>query len=113
MNISDVNGSSLRTDQLKNAGVGRPEPAGPGREAADEAAQTTSDRVELSDKAKTSTPSSEELTFARNALQNVPELSADRTAEIKDRIQTGYYSNPDTLQTIAERLGNELAGGSN
>lgn len=112
MNISDVNASTHRTGHLKNAGVGSAEPVSPGRDAADEKTETRSDRVELSDGARNVSRSSEELSFARNALQNVPKLSEARTAQLQDRIRSGYYNNADVLQTIAERLGNELAGDS-
>lgn len=109
MTISDVNATTHRSDHLKNAGIGSAEPAAPSREISEEA-KAKSDRVEISDKAKSSGRSSEDVAFARNALNSVPELSESRTALLKDRIQSGYYNSPDVLQSIAERLGNELTG---
>ncbi len=110
MHISDVNTATNRSDHLKNSGS--TEPVSPGNGASEEQAKTGSDRVEISDDARSAARSSDEVSFARNALQNVPELSEARTEQLKERIQSGYYNSGDVLQTIAERLGDELAGGS-
>lgn len=111
MHISDVNPSTHHSDHLKNSEIAGAEPIAPGREAAEENREVESDRVEISEEARSAARSAEELSFARKALRNVPELSDARTAEITDRIKSGYYSRPDVIESIAERLGNELAGG--
>lgn len=110
MNISDVNASTHRSDHPGKAGITGAEPAAPAREISEEA-RAKSDRVEISDRARSADGSSEEVAFARKALENIPELSEARTAQLKDHIQSGYYNRSDVLQRIAERLGNDLAGG--
>lgn len=110
MNISDVNATTHRPDHLSNSGS--TEPISPGSRVSDENVKSKADRVELSANARSAARSSDEITFARNALHNVPELSEARTAQIKDRIQSGYYNSGDVIQSIAERLGDELTGGA-
>ena len=104
MHISDVNTTTHRSERLKNAGVGHTEPAAPSRPTTEEGSETQADRVEISNDARNASSRSEEVAFARNALHNVPEMSAERTAQIKDRIQSGYYSSPDVLKSVAERM---------
>lgn len=109
MHISDVNASN-RSDRLKHAGVGSTEPVSAVRPAGEQKAETRSDRVEISDGARKASRSSVEVTFARNALHSLPDLSEERTAQLKDRIQSGYYNDSTVLHAVAERLGNELTG---
>lgn len=114
MNISDLNASALRSDQLRNSSVARIDPASRGRTVSDEKTEANADRVEISDKARealSDARSTEELSFARKALDNVPELSEERTAQIQDRIKSGYYNRADVLNMVAERLGSDVAAG--
>lgn len=46
----------------------------------------------------------DELEKAREALHRLPGLSERRAAEIRDRIQNGFYRRPDVLRRIAEQL---------
>lgn len=107
MHISDVN-ASKRSDYLNNPGVGSTEPVSPTHRAGEQRAESGSDRVEISEGARNASRSPVEITFARNALQNVPDLSEAKTAQLKERIQSGYYNDADVLHAVAERLGNEL-----
>jgi anti-sigma28 factor (negative regulator of flagellin synthesis) len=109
MHISDINASN-RSDYLKNSGVGSTEPVSPTHRGGEQKAESGSDRVEISDGARNASRSPVEVTFARNALQNVPDLSEAKTAQLKERIQSGYYNDSNVLHAIAERLGNELTG---
>ena len=111
MHISDVNASTHRSEHLKNTGVGNTQPVSPGQSAAEDQPEAKSDRVEISDNARSANRSSDDVAYARNALHSVPELSDARTAQITERIKSGYYNNPEVLQKISERLGNELLGG--
>ena len=115
MNISDVNTTALRSEHLKHANVGQAgaaqsSPIRPDAEAKTEAAR---DRVEISDKARASLADgrrSEELTFARKALESVPELSEERLTLLKDRIASGFYSKPEVVEKIADRVASDLGG---
>lgn len=106
MNISDVN-ASTRSDQLKNASIGAIDPAASGRAVSREESEPKSDRVEISNDARAALSqarSSEELAFARKALQGLPEMSEERTAELQNRIKSGYYGSPDVLRNVSERI---------
>lgn len=118
MNISDVNATrSHRSDHLKNGNVGNSNPVDPssqGASSSDAKSLNAGDRVEISDKARSALAEarqSEELSFARKALDNVPSLSEERIAELKDRIQSGHYQQPDVLGEIAKGAASELSGG--
>ena len=114
MKISDLNASTLRPDQLKNANAGHPAAAHTERSRADEAkSDAPADRVEISDKARAALADgrrSEELTFARKALHSVPEMSEERMAMLKERIATGFYNHPEVLDQIATSAAGDLLG---
>lgn len=114
MNISDVKATATpRLDLLKNNSVetsGSTEP--PVREAVSrERADRSEDRVEISDEARASLSdarASDELSFARSALENLPPLTEDRITELTDRIKSRYYRQADVQGSISEMVGNEL-----
>lgn len=51
---------------------------------------------------------SPEHAMARQALHELPSLSEERAAEIRRRIESGYYRRPEILDQIAERVASEL-----
>ena len=114
MKISDLNASTQRPDQLKNANVGHASSAHAERSRADEAKSfAPTDRVEISDKARAALADgrrSEELTFARKALHSVPEMSDERMAILKERIATGFYNRPEVLDQITTSAAGDLLG---
>jgi hypothetical protein len=117
MTIADVNATSThRTDAGKNSQVGSIVPIDPSSRArsSSEEVKTEGDRVEISGRARTALAEareSEDLTFARNALADVPPLSSERISELTERINDGYYQQADVIGKIAERVGNELKDG--
>ena len=51
-----------------------------------------------------------ELDMAREALQQVDTLDEARLAEIKERLENGFYTQPDMLENIASRVMTDLTG---
>lgn len=76
---------------------------------------TPQDRVEISDAGQmASTDLSPEavikLREARRALHDLPSLSADRAAELAERVQNGYYSDAQQIRRTARGIAHELMG---
>lgn len=46
----------------------------------------------------------------REALDALPEMSEARAAELRARVENGYYSQPEQTRAVAERLADELRG---
>jgi hypothetical protein len=70
------------------------------------------DRVELSTaaRAQDADAQSAELAEAKKAYGGLPPLSPERRETILQRVQEGYYSQPDIIGIIAERLDADLTG---
>ncbi len=114
MNITDII-ATHRTELLRNNSVGNSGHVD--SSSADDSSPETreaGDRVEISDDARSALKDarkSEDLTFARKALNGVPQMTEDRIAELTDRIKSGYYQQADVIDQIAGRAGDELAAG--
>lgn len=82
-----------------------------GREAA--ASQTgkvkagEEDAVELQSRAA----ESPELGAARAALRQIDNLDDTRRAEILDKLQSGFYTKPETIAKVAEAMTDALQAG--
>ncbi len=76
-----------------------------------ETQRTTSvlDRVDLGGSNASRNVRSPELQFAKQALNSLPDSDAARMAEIKARIADGYYTRPDALNAVADRLASLLS----
>lgn len=69
------------------------------------------DRVELSEAALAQSKArNEELGKAHEQLLDMPPLDPERKDHILRRVQEGYYSQPDVLKQVAERLHADLTG---
>jgi hypothetical protein len=69
------------------------------------------DRVELSEAARAqSKAKGGELEQAHEALLDMPPLDPKRKEDILRRVQSGYYSQPDVLKQVAQRLSADLTG---
>jgi hypothetical protein len=69
------------------------------------------DRVELSEAARAqSKAKGGELEKAHQELLDMPPLDPKRKDHILRRVQEGYYSQPDVLKQIAQRLSADLTG---
>ena len=50
----------------------------------------------------------QDLGHAREALDQLPSISKDRDREIRERMKSHYYTQPEILQQIASRIGSDL-----
>ena len=116
MNIRDINHNTNRPENAQAQavsganGVGA---AGNGQQAASQRqAANVEDRLELSDAARAAYSKQQQqaadLAQAREALEALPSLGGDRLAEIKARLESGYYTRPEVTAQIAERLTSEI-----
>lgn len=119
MNIKNVNpGSNLSPDQLRpdqTDEVRQAEQASSSETSSDATARSAEDRVEISDAGRAAQANGPdidpaELESARQAMLDIPPLSADRAEDIFKRIQAGYYSQPDAIKSIAEGIASEMTG---
>ncbi len=118
MNIRNVNLNTDRAENYRQNTVQESGKAGAGADVrqSNGTSQPVQDRVEISDAARAAVSdaaANTEINFARKALLGMPPLSEKRAADILARVQSGYYSQPDVLKQIAERVGDAiLPGGS-
>lgn len=120
MDIRNINsGSNIPADRLRpDSGnkVDQVEEVSPVENDPEDASTSTpQDRVEISDAGQMAsvdgtTGDVMELRMARQAMVNLPPLGADRIAEVRDRIGTGYYSQPEQIRSTAEGIVRELFG---
>ena len=119
MDIRNVNsGSNMPPDRLRSdsSQVDQVEKASSvENETDDSSASTPQDRVELSDAgqiASVDLASNDvmELRMARRAMYDLKPISSDRVAELRDRIGTGYYSQPEQIRETARGMVYELFG---
>ena len=114
MNIRNINLGTERTDAYRQNSVTDAAKTGRGgnaQNAGQSSENVARDRVEISDAARAALAeqaASNDLLVARKALMGIPPLSENRAADILTRIQNGYYSQPDVLRQVAEKIGSEL-----
>lgn len=117
MAISELSAAGTHhTDPLRHHSVGTTPPVDPSHKgrSSSEQIDDAGDRVEISERALAALADarkSEDLTFARTALDNTPSMSEERAAELLERIKSGYYEKADVLGQIADRVGDELKNG--
>lgn len=108
MDIRDIQaGGSQRLDPLQREALSGPQ--GVGKRQAEKLPEQpdATDRVDLSEAARTAAQQAEatpDLEFARQALRSVPSISPERVAAILRHLQSGYYQQPAVLKEIAERI---------
>ena len=89
--------------------------AGPSTESGREASSTQSaaagDRVEISDAARAAQSSGDAALVerGRHALE-ASSLPEERLAELQQRVESGYYTEPEAHEQIAEGLAKDLGG---
>lgn len=116
MNIRDLKYGPLSSGQVRSESVGQASNVNADDASAKAAGRTAAsgsgDRVEISDAARAAAENtqSRELTFARKALLGIPPLSSDRVADILERVKEGYYSQPEVVKEISEKISSELLG---
>lgn len=120
MDIRNVNsGSNVPADRLRsdsNNSVDQVEEASSVENDTDDASTSTpQDRVEISNAGQMANVELApedvmELRMARRAMEELPPLSPDRIADVRDRINTGYYSQPEQIRSTARNMVQEMLG---
>ena len=64
----------------------------------------TADRAEISGKAREMMKLREVVDVGRHALEQTPEVRQDRVAEVKSRLNRGYYKSVSVNGQVADRL---------
>ncbi len=116
MNIGDItNGGVSNSKHLKHPALDQLS----GQEARivtrteqTEDKQEPQDSVAISEEARRALAENQkrlqELERAREALDSIPQLSAERKREIQERIDSAYYSKPEILDKIASRIARDI-----
>ncbi len=111
MNIRNIGGLNptdpSRQQAIEGPGQSTPQPQ-------THSAQTPGlrDSVELSATARTNPPERshvQEIEFARKALE-ASSVNETRLADIRQRLQEGYYTQPEVMSKIAERMADQAMG---
>ena len=92
-NLEQLNGQEARI-------VTRTDQTGDKQEPQDSVAISEEARQALAENQK----KLQDLERAREALDSIPQLSAERKREIQERIDSAYYSKPEILDKIASVL---------
>ncbi len=116
MNIGDITNGGLSTSKhLKSRNlesVNGPDTRTSPRTDLPEERQEPRDSVAISEEARRALAENQkrlhELEKAREALDEIPQLSAERKRQIQERIDAAYYSKPEILDKIASRIARDL-----
>ena len=116
MNVGDIsNGGVSSSKQLKhraleNVSSKKARPAV--RPELQDDKQEPQDSVAISEEARRALAENQkkllELEQARQALDEIPEMSDERKREIQERIDSAYYSKPEIIDKIASRIARDL-----
>ncbi len=115
MNIGDITNGSLSPKHLKRRSIEqvngqdarnklRPDQQGEQKDNQDSVAISEEARKALAENQK----KLQELERAREALEAIPQLSAERKREIQERIDSAYYTKPEILDKIASRIARDI-----
>lgn len=66
------------------------------------------DRAEISADARRLNDLRRTLEGSRQAYAGLPEVRQERLAQVRERLDSGYYHSEEVRQTVAERLGSVL-----
>ncbi len=117
MSIRDISHTPRNTDHLQNKSVTEAQTNLTGSKKNVQAApaqEPARDRVEISEAGRKAqagdAKGTAELEFARKALAETKPLSEERIAQIRSRLQDGYYLQKDVTEKVAEKVGKELRG---
>lgn len=97
-----------KAESAKDAPQSPSSPTPPSSESAQSAA--TQDRLELSQAALAQREKDTALDQARKAFFDLPPLEPGRREQILQRVQQGYYSQPEMIDLIAEKLHADATG---
>jgi hypothetical protein len=112
MNIRDIKLNASHPDPLRRNGIGESGKANGVAVNGKSQKLIEHDRVEISHAARSAAyqAPAPEIDFGKKALLGIPPLSEERVAEILERVREGFYSQPDALNVIVERLSSDLLG---
>lgn len=107
LNASDANKSTNK------AGKSVPSPASPLKSESANPTPPIEDRVEISQEGKLKAQGEEanksrDLAFARKAMLGIPPLTEDHVRELQTRIKERYYSKPEVIDKVADKLTDDL-----
>ena len=116
MNIGDISQGGLKSSEhLKNHQIEKATPVNPrisDRAASGSSEQPPKDTVSISEAGRLAMEEDRlrktDLDTARTALNNLPDLSAERRAELMERLNNQYYTQPEVQQKIARDLATDL-----
>ena len=115
MNIGDITNGGVSNRHLKHPAldplsgqdariVTRTEQTGDKQEPQDSVAISEEARRALAENQKRI----QDLERAREALDEIPQLSAERKREIQERIDSAFYSKPEIIDKIASRIARDM-----
>jgi hypothetical protein len=105
MKISNLSAQALQSAQARASQTDRAESSPSSLSAPAQAG----DSVNLSAAGKAAQQDSVAgLGFARKALAAQPELGEERIGQIMQRIQNDYYSNPEVMRDIAQKVAQSI-----
>ena len=116
MNIGDItNGGVSTSKHLKHQTIKQlkhPQGNVVTRTDTPDEKQEPQDSVAISEEARRALAENQkkllELERAREALDSIPQLSAERKKEIQERIDSAYYSKPEILDKIASHVARDI-----
>ena len=118
MSIRDISLTPRHSEHLNNKSVSetqnRVTEESRNRSNATQAPEPAGDRVEISEAGRRASAvgahSASEVEFARKALAEVKPLSDERAAEIRARLQEGFYLKQEAADVVAAGLAATLFG---
>lgn len=66
--------------------------------------QTKSDRLEISDAARSMLDRQKKVDATKVAVEQQPDVRADRLKDVSKRIADGYYNRPDVIEKITDSV---------
>lgn len=106
MRITDAIVQTGAIDQLRKA-------AGNSKDASrvEGSDKTRKDSVKISGKAQDLSAEGAEKAAVSARADALPETRSDKIAEVKEKIDSGYYNSPEFMDKLADRLINDIWGG--
>jgi anti-sigma28 factor (negative regulator of flagellin synthesis) len=93
------------TDRTQESGgTGDRQKVESGEHGAKAPAAESTEKVQISQKARDLLRMSELMNAARNSLDKTPDVRAERIAEVKERLRSGVYDTEGIRQELAHRL---------
>ena len=97
-----------RGEDVPDSGVPAPEAGAAAKTAA--ADRTPADKAEISEAAHRMADLREAVDTGRAALNALPDVREEKVAEVRDRLDKGYYQSVEVIRAISGKLGPVLAG---